>query len=123
MNIAIDRDRKQAVKGLGFALRAGAVASILAIGLTQIGGIGDRDANPTNAQPSTSVVGKAVPEVEHVYYVVDSQQAAADALIAEAVTAQEQLLAGVVAPTHIVHIIDDSAAGRMTAAEAILVAQ
>jgi hypothetical protein len=122
MNIAIDRNRKQAVKGLGFALRLGAVASLLAIGLTQIAGNGDRNANPTNAQPSTRVVGKAVPEVEHVYYVLDSQQAAANALIADAVTAQEQLLAGVVAPARIVHIIDDSAAGRITAAEAILVA-
>jgi len=123
MNIAIDRNRKQAVKGLGFALRLGAVASLLAIGLTQIGGNGDRDANSRSAQPSTNVVGKAAPTVEHVYYVVDSQQAGADALIADAVTAQEQLLAGVVAPTRNVHIIDDSAAGRMTAAEAILVAQ
>jgi hypothetical protein len=122
MNIAIDRNRKQAVKGLGFALRLGAVASLLAIGLTQVGGIGDRDANSRIVQPSTRVVGKAAPTVEHVYYVVDSQQAAADALIADAVTAQEQLLAGVVAPPRIVHIIDDSAAGRMTAAEAILVA-
>jgi hypothetical protein len=39
------------------------------------------------------------------------------------VTAQERLLAGVVAPERIVYIIDDSAAGRMTAAEAMLVAQ
>jgi hypothetical protein len=39
------------------------------------------------------------------------------------VTAQEQLLAGVVAPERVVHIIDDSDAGRMTAAEAMLLAK
>jgi hypothetical protein len=94
-----------------------------AIGLTLTGAFGGRDADSTQAQPSAGAIERAVPDVEHVYYLVDSQQAATNALIAESMTAQERFLAGVVTPERIVHIIDDSAAGRMTAAEAMLVAQ
>ncbi|HLF80102.1 MAG TPA: hypothetical protein VJB57_21690 [Dehalococcoidia bacterium] len=123
MNITINSNQTRNARTLGFALRVSAVVGLAAIGLTLTGVIGGRDADRTHAQPSAAGIGRAVPEVQHVYYVVDSQQAATNALIAESVTAQERLLAGVVAPERVVHIIDDSDAGRMTAAEAMLLAQ
>ena len=52
-----------------------------------------RDADPTHAQLSAVAIERAVPEVQYVYYIVDSQQAATNALIAESVTAQERLSA------------------------------
>jgi hypothetical protein len=95
---------------------------LFATGLILTRAIDDRVANPANPQPRAGAIERAVPDLQHVYYYVDSQQAAINALVAESVTAQEQLLAGIAAPERVVYIIDDSAAGRMTAAEAMLVA-
>ena len=120
MNITINSNQTRNARTLGFALRVSAVGGLAAIGLTLTGAIGGRDADPTHAQLSPAAIERAAPEVQHVYYIVDSQQAAANALIAENVTAQERLMVGVVSPERIVHIIDDTAAGRMTAAEAML---
>jgi hypothetical protein len=122
MNTTFKDNRTLSTRGLGFALRVSAVVGLSAIGLTLTGAFGGRDADPAHPQLSAGAIERAAPEVQNVYYVVDSQQAATNALIAESVTAQERLLAGVVAPERIVYIIDDSAAGRMTAAEAMLVA-
>ena len=123
MNITINSNQTRNAKTLGLALRVSAIAGLAAIGLTLTGAFGGQDAGPTHAPVSAAAIERSVPEAQHVYYVVDSQQAATKALIAESVTAQEQLLVGVVAPERIVHIIDDSPAGRMTAAEAMLLAQ
>jgi hypothetical protein len=122
MNITINSNRTLSAKGLGFALRVSAVVGVSVIGLTLAGAFGGRGGDPTSARPSAGAIERALPEVQHVYYVVDSQQAETSALAAESMSAQERLLAGVVAPERIIHIIDDSAAGRMTAAEAMLVA-
>jgi hypothetical protein len=123
MNTTINSNQTLSSKGLRFALRVSAVVGLSAIGLTVASAIGGRDADPKHPQPSAAAIERAAPEMQHVYYVVDSQQALIDALIAESVTAQERLLAGVVTPERVAYIIDDSAAGRMTAAEAMLVAR
>jgi hypothetical protein len=123
MNITIARNRTPGANGPRLALRVSAAVGLFATGLTVTGAIGGREASPANPQPRAGAIERAVPDLQHVYYYVESQQAAIDALVAESVTAQEQLLAGIVAPERVVYIIDDSAAGRMTAAEAMLVAR
>src|SRR4051812_28789084 len=106
MNISISNSTVRALVGasaLGLAAAAGFVGGRTA------------DATPTQDRPAITVARASVPAREFAYYVVDSQQAALDIERAEYMTAQERVLAGIIAPERVVHITDDSDAGRMTA--------
>jgi hypothetical protein len=96
-----------------------------ALGLAFAGGVvTGRSADATPRREASvapaNVERMAVPQ--YVYYVVDSRQAALDAERAEYVTAQERVLAGIVAPERIVHLIDASEAAWVTGREQVMVA-
>ena len=100
-----------------------ALVAVSALGAAFAGGaISGRSADATPRQPTSVSAVERAPAPQIVYYVVDSRQAAVDAERAEVITAQERMLAGIIAPERVVHVIDDSPEGRMTAQEAVLVA-
>jgi hypothetical protein len=104
------------------AVRTVVAASALSIAFA--GGVvsgHSADATPQRLAP-TYAVERASQQQQHVYHVVDSRQAALDIERAEYMSAQEQVLTGIVAPERVVHIIDDSKSGHMTAMEQVLVA-
>lgn len=103
MNISIN---SKAVRGL---------VAASALGIAFAGGFaGGRTVDATRSDVSAIQ--------RHSQTAVDSRQAAVDAERAALVTAQERVLAGIVAPERDLYLVDDSDAGRMTAAEAVLVA-
>ena len=111
MNISINKKAVQAVvavAALGVAFTAGAMTG------------GSVDATLQQAPTVRSI--EQAPAQQFVYHIVDSRQAALDVERAEYVTAQERVLVGIVSPERVLHVIDDSAEGRMTALEAVFVA-
>ena len=104
------------------AIRTVVAASALSIAFA--GGVvsgRSADATPQRPAPVHAIERASAPQ-HHIYHVVDSRQAALDIERAEYMSAQEQVLSGIVAPERVVHIIDDSKAGHMTAMEQVLVA-
>lgn len=99
------------------------VIAASALGITFAGGIvTGRSVDATTEPMATSAFQRPTDASQHVYYVVDSQQAALDVERAELMTAMERLMVETTAPGRVVHIIDDSQAGRMTAMEKVLLA-
>jgi hypothetical protein len=86
------------------------------------GSLYGRSADATPQAPAAIASVERVSAPQHTYYLVDSRQAALDIERAEYVSAQERVLVGTVAPERVVHVIDDSAAGHMTAMETVFVA-
>ena len=99
------------------------IVAASALGVAFAGGVvtgRSADATPQRTAPVSAI--ERAPAQQFVYYVVNSQQAALDVERAEYVTAQERVLTGIVSQERVVHIIDDTEAGRKTAMEAVLVA-
>src|SRR4051794_34171091 len=111
MNISINNRSVRilaAASALGLAVAAGSLHS--------------RSAVATPQRPAAAAAVEPGSAAQHVYYVIDSRLAAVDPERAESVTAQERVLVGIASPERVVHLIDDSLAGRMTAMEQVLVA-
>ena len=99
------------------------IVAASALGIAFAGGlVTGRAADVMPQSPVVVAAAGTVPTVQHGYQIVGSRQDALEAERDEYVTAQERVLVGIVAPDRALHVIDDSAAGHMTAMEVVLVA-
>jgi hypothetical protein len=99
------------------------VIAASALGVAFAGGL--VSGHSVDATPRTSAqidASQVVSGPQATYYVVDSRESALAAERAEAMTAQERVLVGIVEPQRVANSTDNAAADRMTAMEAILVA-
>jgi hypothetical protein len=103
---------------------ARALVATAALGIAFAGGVvTGRAADATPRQQATASAVERVQPVAPVYYVIDTRDAALETERAASITAQERVLMGIVAPRVDVRFLEDNDAGRMTAMEAVLVAQ
>jgi hypothetical protein len=116
MNISVNRNSNKVSKSLSVALRLAFLGGVSAVSLAFIGGELDGSASSEPVVPAAVQSGPA-----RIYYVTDGQTPH-DIAIAESITQQERVLTGIVSPERVVHIIDDSNAGHMSAMEQVLVA-
>ena len=99
------------------------LAAASALGLAFVAGsVHGHSADATPSRPAAAAVVAEAPAREHVYYVVDSREAALEVERREYMSSLERMESGVVAPERVVHIIDNSEAGHMTEMERVLVA-